>query len=207
MASSSRARKILVVEDEPFLRELVCRALDDAGFVTVPAGTAADAVKLFRLNDPDAALVDIELGAGPNGIMLATRLRRDVPELPLVFLTVRADPRAAGGPQIPPDAHFVQKKGLKDVNDLIAVMDGAMRGARSETTRHDKSDLNPLRSLTTKQIETLRLIGEGLTNEQIASVRGITLRAAEVMVSKTLKLVGIDETAGNRRVLATRKLF
>jgi DNA-binding NarL/FixJ family response regulator len=86
-------------------------------------------------------------------------------------------------------------------------MDGAMRGARSETTRHDKSDLNPLRSLTTKQIETLRLIGEGLTNEQIASVRGITLRAAEVMVSKTLKLVGIDETAGNRRVLATRKLF
>jgi DNA-binding NarL/FixJ family response regulator len=198
-------RKILVVEDEPFMRELVCRALDDAGFETVPAGTAADAVKLFRLNDPDAAIVDIDLGAGPNGAMLATRLRRDSADLPLIFLTIRADPRAVDGPQIPDDAHFLNKRSLADVDELIRVVDMAMRVSTTKATRHDRSSANPLRDLTKAQIDVLRLISEGMSNEQIASARGTTLRATELLVSRTLTRVGIDANSGNRRVLAARK--
>ncbi len=188
------------------MRELLCSALDDAGYVTVPAGTATDAAKLFRLNDPDGALIDIDLGAGPNGLMLASRLRRDVPHLPLVFLTVRTDPRAADGPGIPDNAHFLIKSALKDVDELLSTVDEAMRGAKATVRRHDKSSLNSLADLTRAQIEVLRLIAEGLTNEQIAASRGTTLRAAELLVSKTLKRVGIASQTGNRRVLAARAL-
>lgn len=187
------------------MREMLCRTLDDAGIMTIPAGTASDAAKLFRLNDPDGALIDIDLGAGPNGLMLAARLRRDAPALPLVFLTVRTDPRAISGPPIPANAHFVQKKGIRDIDDLVAVIDNAMRGATAHLTRHDKTELNPLASLTQAQLDVLRLIAEGFTNEQIAATRGTTLRATELLVKKTLLKVGIDGQAGNRRVLAARQ--
>jgi DNA-binding NarL/FixJ family response regulator len=197
-------RKILVVEDEPFLRELVCRALDEAGFVSVPAGTASDAAKLFRLNDPDGAVIDIDLGAGPNGAVLASRLRREEPTLPLIFLTVRSDPRGVDGPDIPSDAHFLNKQTLTDVKELLDVVDIALRGTSGKITRHDKTTSNPLAVLTPAQVEVLRMISEGYTNEQIAVARGTTLRAAELLVSKTLSRVGIDATRGNRRVLAAR---
>lgn len=197
-------RKILVVEDEPFLRELVCRALDDVGFVTIPAGTATDAVKLFRLNDPDGAIIDIDLGAGPNGAVLASRLRREVPTLPLIFLTVRVDARAVDGPRLPSDAHFLNKQTLSDVKELLDVVDVALRGTPSRITRHDKAASNPLAKLTAAQLDVLRMISEGYTNDQIATARGTTLRAAELLVSKTLNRVGIDANRGNRRVLAAR---
>jgi DNA-binding NarL/FixJ family response regulator len=199
------SRKVLVVDDETFMRELICRVLDDEGFLTIPAGTATDAVKLFGLNDPDAAIVDINLGAGPNGVMLATRLRREAPALPLVFLTVRVDPRAVEGPGIPDDAHFLTKSNLADVSELIAVVDDALRGTDGHVTRHDRSPANPLAGLTAVQVDVLRLIADGLTNEQIASARGTTLRAAELLISRTLARAGISADKGNRRVLAARK--
>jgi DNA-binding NarL/FixJ family response regulator len=203
--ASIGTRRILVVDDEPFMRELICRALDDEGFVTIPAGTATDAVKLFRLNDPDAAIVDINLGAGPNGVMLATRLRRESPSLPLIFLTIRVDPRAVEGPRIPDDAHFLNKRNLADVSELIGVVDRAMRGIEAHVTRHDRSPANPLAGLTQVQVDVLGLIADGLTNEQIASQRGTTLRAAELLISRTLARAGINSEQGNRRVLAARK--
>jgi DNA-binding NarL/FixJ family response regulator len=194
----------LVVEDEPLMRELLCKALDDAGFITVPAGTAADGAKLFRLNDPDGAIIDIDLGAGPNGLALATRLRRDAPTLPLVFLTVAIDPRAVSGSPLPENAHFVVKTGLRDFEELVSIVDEAMRGVVGRVTRHDKTGRNPLATLTQAQIDALRLISEGYSNEQIAQKRGTTLRAAEQLVSKTLARLGINQESGNRRVLASR---
>jgi DNA-binding NarL/FixJ family response regulator len=173
--------------------------------VTVPAGTATDAIKLFHLNDPDAAIIDIDLGAGPNGVMLARRLRRENSSVPLIFLTIRVDPRGVEGPEIPEDAHYLNKRSLADVEELIRVVDSALRGSSDHVTRHDKSASNPLSDLTKAQVDVLRLISKGMSNEQIAVERGTSLRATELLVSRTLSRVGIDSESGNRRVLAARK--
>lgn len=200
------SRVILVVEDEPLFRELVCRALDDAGYTSVPAGTADDALKLFRLNDPDGAVIDIDLGGGPNGVVLSARLRRDVPHLPIVFLTALSDPRSVDGPAIPPDARFLRKSLVSDVREFQRVLDETLRGLPS-MTRHDRHASNPLAVLSPKQMEALRFIAQGLTNEQIAEVRGTSLRAAEMLVQSTMKKLGLaDDGLGNRRVKAARLL-
>lgn len=200
------SRVILVVEDEPLFRELVCAALDNAGFTSVPAGTATDAVKLSHLNDPDGAIIDIDLGGGPNGLVLAARLRKEMPHLALVFLTAFTDPRSVLGPAIPEDARFVQKSLVKDVSHLNAVMDEAMRGLPI-VTRHLTDATNPLAVLTNKQVDVLRMMAEGLTNEQIAEVRGTTVRAVEMLVRNLFRRVGPDEGgSGKRRALASRLL-
>ena len=90
------AARVLVVEDEPVLREAVAAALE-AGRVR-RAGRRrrpglATAVARFR---PDAAVLDISL-PGPDGLALARRLR-ELGEAAVVFVTARdaVDDRLAG---------------------------------------------------------------------------------------------------------------
>ena len=90
------AARVLVVEDEPVLREAVAAALEAAGFVVLAAADGrglATAVARFR---PDAAVLDISL-PGPDGLALARQLR-ELGEAAVVFVTARdaVDDRLAG---------------------------------------------------------------------------------------------------------------
>ncbi len=61
-------RFVVVVEDEPFLRSLISDALTNAGFEVEAFGNAADAMRRLSKRDPDAAILDIDLGSGPTGL-------------------------------------------------------------------------------------------------------------------------------------------
>jgi two-component system, OmpR family, response regulator len=81
------AARVLVVEDEPVLREAIAAALEAAGFVVLAAADGrelAAAVARFR---PDAAVLDISL-PGPDGMALARRLR-ERGGTAVVFVTAR----------------------------------------------------------------------------------------------------------------------
>jgi two-component system, OmpR family, response regulator len=89
--------RVLLVEDDPSLREAVCSALAGEGYeVHAEADGFAirDATTAFR---PDLALLDVRLPRGPSGLSLA-RLLRDDGELPILFLTAAdsTDDRLAG---------------------------------------------------------------------------------------------------------------
>ncbi|WP_431270442.1 chemotaxis protein CheW [Dankookia sp. P2] len=86
------ARRVLLVEDSAFFRDLVVPALGAAGYVVT---AVADAAEALRLRDAgagfDAVLSDITM-PGMDGFALARALRADGPwrDLPLVALTGRA---------------------------------------------------------------------------------------------------------------------
>ena len=86
--TAAAAARVLVVEDEPVLREsLATAALEAAGFVVLAAADGRDldaAVARFR---PDAAVLDISL-PGPDGLALARRLR-ELGQAAVVFVTAR----------------------------------------------------------------------------------------------------------------------
>ncbi|MFM7598778.1 MAG: response regulator [Actinomycetota bacterium] len=67
-------RRILVVEDEPFVRGLVGETLRGAGFEVRTAGTATEAMEQVEDFDPDGAVLDIDLGDGPNGVDVSDAL-------------------------------------------------------------------------------------------------------------------------------------
>ena len=89
--------RILLVEDEQSLRDMLRAALEREGWdvMGVPdAKTAEAAVDAFH---PDVAILDIQLGDGPDGLTLARRIRQRS-DLPFLFLTDRSgvDDRLAG---------------------------------------------------------------------------------------------------------------
>ena len=85
--------KILFVEDEPDIRDLVRLALEDEHGVTV-AGTAEEGLRRAAEEAPDLILMDISLGGALDGLEAAGRLRDDprFDRTPVVALTAHAMP-------------------------------------------------------------------------------------------------------------------
>lgn len=83
-------RCLLLVEDDPLVRETVAAMLEDEGFDVVEAADAAAALALVR-DGLDAPLIvtDVDLGAGPSGAELADILRRLRPDMRIIFITGR----------------------------------------------------------------------------------------------------------------------
>ena len=86
----SITRCLLLVEDDPLVRETVSAMLEDEGFEVVEACDAAAALSLVRSGlDVPLIVTDVDLGAGPNGAELADMLRRLRPDLRIIFITGR----------------------------------------------------------------------------------------------------------------------
>jgi CheY-like chemotaxis protein len=88
MRSHSIPVKILVVEENPELRDGVTRLLTEDGYTVLPAAGPAEALELIDRGDPQMALVDLCLPV-IDGLDLAWGLRAVRPGLPLVLMTER----------------------------------------------------------------------------------------------------------------------
>lgn len=88
--------EILIVDDDPNVREVVEMYLRREGHGIVSAADGPEALRLYRLNRPDLVLLDLGL-PGLDGLEVARRIRA-VDDVPLVMLTGRAEEehRSAG---------------------------------------------------------------------------------------------------------------
>jgi DNA-binding response OmpR family regulator len=81
--------KVLLVDDDPDLLAVTAFALQQAGFLVVKAGDGVAALQTFERENPDLAVLDINMPR-MNGFELATRLRQKS-RIPLIMLTVRSE--------------------------------------------------------------------------------------------------------------------
>jgi signal transduction histidine kinase/CheY-like chemotaxis protein len=82
----SKMAKILVVDDEEAVRQLLCEILEDAGCEAVQAGSGREALALFEAEKFDAVFTDIGM-PGMSGWELARALRERDPLIPLAVIT------------------------------------------------------------------------------------------------------------------------
>lgn len=89
--------RVLVVDDEPNLTDLLSMALRYEGFQVRTAGTGNGAVRLAREFKPDAVVLDVML-PDLDGLEVLRRLRGHTPDVTVLFLTARdaVEDRIAG---------------------------------------------------------------------------------------------------------------
>jgi two-component system OmpR family response regulator len=80
--------KILVVDDEEYIRDLVSSALRIAGYRSLTASDGSGALAATSGNDPDLVILDVGL-PGIDGFDVCRRLRADGDDTPVIFLTAR----------------------------------------------------------------------------------------------------------------------
>ena len=85
-------KRILIVDDEAPIREMIAVALEMAGYECLEAENAQDAHSIIVDNKPDLLLLDWML-PGTSGIELARRLKRDdlTEDLPIIMLTAKGE--------------------------------------------------------------------------------------------------------------------
>jgi DNA-binding NarL/FixJ family response regulator len=203
-------RSVLVVEDEPFIRGLVADKLKSDGFKVEIAASAAEARKIAANSDIDVVVMDIDLGPGPSGLDLGLALHKMHPELALVFLTHVPEPRIFGidVKSVPRNAAYLLKERLADPNVLNNAIEAALRDQVSAEFRDDLKPSHPLMNVSKTQLDVLRMIAKGMSNQEIAEARGTTLRAVENLVNRAIAAAGIDaKSKTSARVIAVREFI
>jgi DNA-binding response OmpR family regulator len=87
-------QKVLIVEDEPSVLQMISFKLRLKGLVTFEATGAEEALEITRAEKPDLILLDVTLSPGPTGFDLCKMLKRDpkTAKIPVVMLTGRNKP-------------------------------------------------------------------------------------------------------------------
>lgn len=196
-------RRVILVEDEAMSRTLLGNVLTSAGFEVESCASTHEAMSAFKWFDPDALVTDIDLGSGPSGLDLVVAMAKIAPYLGVVILsnyTITPDYRHAALGR----AAYIHKQSLTDSQILVDAL---------EEILHDRSDRLALSStsgtrlsvLTPPQVQVLRMVAEGLNNDEIARRRQTSLKSVENMFTRIIAALGIEAGAtGNARVLATR---
>jgi DNA-binding NarL/FixJ family response regulator len=196
---------VLLVEDEDFTRTMVSEMLTASGINVLPVASVAEALKSMDEFDPHVVLTDLDLGHGPDGADLLTKVAEDRPWTGMVIMTAHASPELAINDvsRIPEQAGYIVKSELNSIHSLVSIiqesiiMPGNFNG--SDNVGEEKV------TITSSQAEILRMIADGLSNTAIAEARGITLRAAEALIQRTFAALGVNgDSSINARVAAVR---
>lgn len=79
-------KHILIVDDEPLVRDILREVLRDAGYRVTDLSTAADALARVREDVPDLIVTDLQLEE-MDGFTFIEQVRQLVPKVPIVLLT------------------------------------------------------------------------------------------------------------------------
>jgi len=124
--------KVLVVEDDKMLNQLVCAALDGAGYCARGCPNANDAYKLMYNDVYDLIISDIMM-PGIDGFEFAQTVRRLNETVPILFVTARDDfPSKQRGFQIGIDDYMVKPV---DMNELLLRVGALLRRANVAATK------------------------------------------------------------------------
>jgi two-component system OmpR family response regulator len=122
---------LLVVDDEPFLRDAVAASLRFLGFEVTTSETGSEALTLLRKQRFDLAVLDVML-PDLDGFEIVRRLRRDGSRVPVIFLTAK-DTQAdkVAGLTIGGDDYMTKPFGLEE---LAARVRTVLRRTRPSTS-------------------------------------------------------------------------
>jgi CheY-like chemotaxis protein len=114
--------QIMLVGDDEFTRSTVKSALVGQGLnIVFDTAFVKDGIEFAKKNRPDVAVLDYNLGKGPNGIDLANQLRKIQPEIGIVLLTAFLNPADLDAKlsQLPPGSRYLLKHSVSNIQVLI----------------------------------------------------------------------------------------
>jgi DNA-binding NarL/FixJ family response regulator len=205
MNQSQMTIRVLLVEDDDFTRTVVCEMLIAAGIEVHPVGSVAQAIESINSFDPHVVLTDLDLGHGPDGADLLTKISDEYPWIGMVIMTAHSSPELAvnDASRIPDQAGYIVKSELHSIQNLITLIEESIIMPGNFKGNFVATDTKAI--ITSSQAEILRMIADGLSNSSIAETRRISLRAAEALVQRTFAALGVNgDPSINPRVVAVR---
>jgi len=209
---------LLLVEDHGRLRTALASGLEATRQVRVAGACASgeEALEYCVRRPPQAVLMDVQLEGEMSGIAAAVAIRREVPRLPIVFYSIQdseAYYRAFRRSGILSHYAYVRKSNYLLPEMIVPLLKDAIAGrsfidpeieSRVEEVRQ-KDEQDPMAFLEPNEQQVARMLAQGLSNEQIASIMGFKDKRT---ISRTNGQIyaawGLADTTTDEKIARTR---
>ena len=194
--------RVLVVMDDPFGLSTMGAALKLHGTNVIgEARKKSSALLLMRSMQPNVLLIDMHL-SNEHSIAIATAIRKETPNIGVVILVACADLRLLGELtcELPTGSKVVIKKSVNSIAELCDVIsesrifdiESPVTWVNGNVSIHERAMENMISQLTDLQIDTLRLVANGLTNAEISRMRFVSEKAIEQIVSRIALVLNVQ---------------
>jgi DNA-binding NarL/FixJ family response regulator len=202
--------KILIVDDHVVVREGIRRLLGTLPHAEIlEAGSASEALALFRKEAPTVVVLDVHLN-GSSGLELLPRLKAEDRNAKIVMFTMHAEPSYAARAIRAGAMGYVSKSAGAD--ELVAAIKSVAEGERyvdrelaSDLVFGPSTGVDPFEELSNREMEILRLLGEGKSLSQIASTFGIAYKTVANSCTRLKEKLGLERTADLIRISIQRR--
>ncbi|RHA43766.1 response regulator [Cellulomonas rhizosphaerae] len=198
----------MIVDDHEVVRRGIAEVVERAEGMTVSAeaGSVADGVRRAGLVRPQVMLVDLQLPDG-TGIDLIRQVHAAQPEAKAVVLTSFDDDEAlAAALDAGASAYLLKSVRGAEITDVIrAVAAGRTLLDERTITRRKAGHEDPTENLTPSELRVLDLIGEGLSNREIAERLGVAEKTVKNHITSLLAKMGLQRRTQVAAWVASRK--
>jgi DNA-binding NarL/FixJ family response regulator len=197
-----RRPRVLLADDHRLLREAFVKLLEPSCDVV---GAVTDGRALLEAAPtlrPDVVVVDVAMPL-LNGLDAARQLKRSMPSVKVIFLTVSEDPEVAAEAFRAGGSAFLLKNSA--ASELLQAIADVMQGRSYITPLATRDMVDNLlrrpesakgaRELSPRQREVLQLLAEGRTMKEIAGILKITARTVAFHKYGMMEDLGIKSTA------------
>jgi DNA-binding NarL/FixJ family response regulator len=192
MAMANDWGEILIVDDDPGYRTFVANLLERVGHGTRHAENGKEALNVARTERPACVLLDVQL-PGMTGYQVCQELRDEYGEgLPIIFVTgerTEAADRVAGL-LLGADDYVVKPF---DPDELLARVRRAL--VRSGQAASRNGGRTRSFGLTSRELEVLALLANGLKPDAIASNLFISPKTVATHIQRILAKLGVHDRA------------
>jgi len=209
--------KVLLADDHKIVREGLRRIIEESGEMEVVAEAADgnEAIHKTLKFRPDVAVVDISMPPGIDGLEVVSRLKFQIPSMPVLILTmhdeeqyvVRAIEAGAMGyvtKQAAPEQLVDAVKKLYSGGRYLT--EKASEALASRIVRGDSSK-SGAESLSMRELQVLRKLALGQTNHEIADSYHISVKTVDTYRSRILKKLNLRNNAELSRFAIQSKLI
>src|SRR4051794_29233487 len=206
--------RVFLLDDHEIVRRGIKDLLESAGDIVVvgEAGTAAEATRRIPPLRPDVAILDGRLPDG-SGIDVCREVRSRNPDIKALILTSYDDDEALFAAIMAGAAGYILKQvGGNDFVETVrrvaagqSMLDPAVTAQVLERVRQGPKADPALEHLTAQELRILELIGQGMTNRQIATALFLAEKTVKNYVSAVLAKLGFDSRT-QAAIFATKPL-
>lgn len=206
--------RVLVADDSALLREGVARLLEEAGFEVVAKATSVEEILLrVRSYSPDVAVLDIRMPPSQTdeGIQAAEMIFERYPDVRVLLLSQVIEAKRAVGlfADHPHGFGYLLKDRVLEIEEFLDAVRRVARGGTAidpevvaQLVERPRED-DPLSSLTPRELEVLRLMAEGRSNQGIGHKLFLSPKTVEAHVHAIFSKLNLQPAPDDhRRVLA-----
>jgi len=192
---------ILIVDDHPIVRAGCCQLIKQIpNTKVIEAETGEEGYKLFQENYPDMVLLDITL-PGIGGLEILRKMRANREKAKILMFSMHEDPVFASRAMQAGAKGYITKNNAAD--HLVEAIEKVLAGKTylSPDTAQQLALLNigaessALSDLSRRELEILRLLGEGKSMTEIAGVLGISYKTVANNLTQIKSKLSITKTA------------